>query len=61
LFVQVVEVESRNQATKHNTIQSRKALPAKHLEVSIPRVNAGYAPFKVQIDKRNRQAARMKA
>jgi hypothetical protein len=32
-----------------------------HLEVSNLRVNAGYAPFKVQSDKKKRQAARKKA
>ena len=44
-----------------NKIWSGKALPVKHLEVSIPRVNAGYAPFKVYNNKRKRQAAGKKA
>jgi hypothetical protein len=61
LFVQVVEAKSQNQATKRDKIWTGKALPAMHLEVSIPQVNAGYPPFKVQMDKRKRQAARKKA
>ena len=61
VFVQIVEEESRKQFTRLDEIRTGKARPSELLEVSIPSVNEGYAPFKARLNKKKKEASRKKS